>query len=256
MLDAINLQNKKITLTIKMYKNMQTNNTSTAIVVWGSNLGLTAGWTMYSKVLRNMISLPNYQYSVAIGLLLSDGWLQLSSTRAKLPHISKLNARLGFGQSYAKFDYLMHVYFIMGHYCSNFPIFMQMKLKGQIHLSLRFFTRSLPCFTQLFNKFYTNKIKLVPTDIYNLLDPVALAHWIMGDGAKSGNGLLLCTDSFILTDIIMLMNVLTIRYNLICSLHKSGSNQYRIYVSSKSKKRLHDIVSSHIVPSMLYKLGI
>lgn len=232
------------------------NHPSTAIVVWGSNLGLTVDWAMYNKVVRNMISLPNYQYSVAIGLLLSDGWLQLSSTRAKSPHISKLNARLGFGQSYTKFYYLMHVYFIMGHYCSNFPIFMQMRLKSQTYLSLRIFTRSLPCFTQLFNLFYINNIKIVPTDIYNLLTPIALAHWIMGDGAKSGNGLLLCTDCFILTDIIMLVNVLTIRYNLICSLHKCGSNQYRIYISSKSKKRLHDLVSHHMVPSMLYKLGI
>ncbi len=27
----------------------------------------------------------------------------------------------------------------------------------------------------------------------NLLTPAALAHWIMGDGTKHGNGLELCT---------------------------------------------------------------
>lgn len=40
----------------------------------------------------SMLQLPPYQYSVVIGLLLSDGWLNLGNARAK-------NARLGFKQS-------------------------------------------------------------------------------------------------------------------------------------------------------------
>ena len=29
-----------------------------------------------------------------------------------------------------------------------------------------------------------------------MLDPIAFAHWIMGDGSKLAPGLVLCTDSF------------------------------------------------------------
>ena len=51
------------------------------------------------------------------------------------------------------------------------------------------------------------------------------------------------------------MNVLIIRYDLICTLHKSTPNQYRIYIIGKSKQKLHQIVSPYIIPTMLYKLA-
>jgi len=78
-------------------------------------------------------------------------------------------------------------------------------------------------------------------------------------GAKSRGGLILCTDSFTVSDIILLMNVLTLRYNLNCSIHRTGPrgrNQYRMYISVKSMDKLIEIVKPHMVPSMLYKLGL
>ena len=69
-----------------------TTSQSTAKVVWGTQLGLTVGLSNYTNYIRNSINLPNYQYSVIIGLLLSDGRLQLSSTSAKTYNITNLNA--------------------------------------------------------------------------------------------------------------------------------------------------------------------
>jgi NADH-ubiquinone oxidoreductase chain 4 len=47
------------------------------IVVWGTNLGLTIAAAkllgLYSKQIREMIKLPSFQFSVVIGLYLSDG---------------------------------------------------------------------------------------------------------------------------------------------------------------------------------------
>lgn len=57
-------------------------------------------------------------------------------------------------------------------------------------------TRVLPCFTELHVLFYKDKKKIIPDNIYDLLTPVALAHWVMGDGQVRTNGLRLCTDSF------------------------------------------------------------
>ena len=77
-----------------------------------------------------------------------------------------------------------------------------------------------------------------PTNIYYLLNTIALAHWIMGDGSyQPGGSLVLCTDSFSLQDVICLINVLIVRYGLECSLtfYHSRSNQklYRIRISKK-----------------------
>lgn len=58
---------------------------------------------------------------------------------------------------------------------------------------LQFSTRGYPCGAkarnELYYLFYNNKIKTVPYNIYELLTPIALAHWILGDDAKRNKGL-------------------------------------------------------------------
>ena len=120
-----------------------------------------------------MTKIPPYQFSVIIGLLLSDGWLTIASATNK-------NARLGFKQSLAKGDYVWFVFNELSHYCSSYPSLTKDTRLGNLFYGLLFFTRSLPCFTELYSIFYVDKVKVVPEDIYNLLTPVALAHLIMG----------------------------------------------------------------------------
>jgi hypothetical protein len=133
--------------------------------------------------------------------------------------------------------------------------------KQKQHLGLRIVTRSLPCFTELHNLFYINGKKCVPNNIYYLLNPIALAHWFMGDGSYQPKGsLVLCTDSFSLQDVILLMNVLMVRYGLECSLihyhNRSNIKLYRIRIPKKSMYTLRNIVLPHIVPSMYYKIHL
>jgi hypothetical protein len=142
---------------------------------------------------------------VIVGLLLSDANLQLNSSTA--------NARLMFEQSFAHFDYFWHVFRILSPYCLSYPRFRARLWLNSINFSLTLITIALPCLTDLRNLFYVNGIKCIPTDIFNPLTPVALAHWIQGDGEARDYGLILCTDSYTLQDVAILMNVLIIRYN-------------------------------------------
>lgn len=127
--------------------------------------------------------------------------------------------------------------------------------KNTITYSVELHTRALPCFTNLHTLFYNNK-KIIPEDIYNLLDPIALAHWIQGDGKFDRSGLILCTDSYSIQDVLRLINVLIIRYDLKCSIHNPKKGHYRIYISKKSIPKLRKLVLPYIVPSMLYKLHL
>jgi hypothetical protein len=177
-------------------------------------VGTTVGLPKITQRVRNMMELSPYQYSVVIGLLLSDGWLSLSTT--KNPNKSRVNARLGFKQSLQRFNYLWSVFYILSPYCSNYPYLIINKRAGHLNYGVQFFTLTLPCFTKLHKLFYINEtgrngVKMIPLDIYNLLDPIALAHWIMGDGqfVKTG-GLTICTDSYSIIDVVRLMNVLMI----------------------------------------------
>ncbi len=76
----------------------------------------------------------------------------------------------------------------------------------------------------------------------------------MGDGQRRDEGLVLCTDSYTLQDVVRLINVLILRYNLICTLREPNKGQYRIYISHKSMSILRVIVLPYFVDSMLYKL--
>lgn len=89
-----------------------------------------------------------------------------------------------------------------------------------------------------------------------MLTPVALAHVIMGDGYATRHGLILCTDSYTLQDIVRLINVLIIRYRLECLIRYHTSTQPRIYIREGSMPLLRTIVKPHMCSSMLYKIKL
>ena len=140
------------------------------------NLTSGVGWGRHTKQERNMIAIPPYQYSVIVGLLLSDGWLIIPGT-------THINPRLGFSQSLSHFKYIWFVFNALSHYCENLPVIRERKrAKKTTHWAVDVVTRSLPCFAELHSLFYVNKVKVIPQNIYDLLTSVAFAHLIMGDG--------------------------------------------------------------------------
>ena len=224
------------------------NGEQTNLVLWGTNLSSSLGNRRITKQESNMIKLPPYQYSVVIGLLLSDGWLTFSNSR-------NTNARLGFLQSATNFNYLWFVFNILSHYCTSLPVYRTRKYRGRANYSIHFFTRALPCFTSLHSLFYLSGVKVIPDNIYELLTPVALAHIVMGDGSVSRSGLMICTDSYSIEEVVRLINVLIIRYRLECTIRVHRKNQYRIYIRQNSMASLVSIVFPYIHFSMLYKFN-
>lgn len=220
----------------------------TRLVVWGQNLSSSIGLGRFTKQVSNIISIPAYQQSVITGLILSDGWLTFGSKTSK-------SARLGFKQSLSHSGYFWFVFSILSHYCSSFPNFISSTRKNTKTYALQILTRSLPCFTELHAIYYPNGIKIIPADIYNLLTPVALAHWISGDGVKNRHGLTISTESFSVNDTVKLLNVLMIRYSLDCSIRKHSTG-YIIYIKEKSMPLLRTLILPYMHSSMLYKLRV
>ena len=231
------------------FQTLQKKITSGGIVVFGTNLTSTVGIKLTRKQLA-MVQLGPYQYGVIIGLLLSDGWLIFASKTNK-------NARLGFKQSLSHPGYVWFVFNILSHYCSSYPRLTTGVRAGKRYYGLEFLTRSMPCMSVLHSLFYPEGIKVIPQNIYNMLTPVALAHLIMGDGSALSHGLIICTNSYSLEDIVRLMNVLMIRYRLECTITLKRQNkkiEYMIYISQSSMPSLLNIVSPYMHSSMLYKL--
>jgi hypothetical protein len=127
--------------------------------------------------------------------------------------------------------------------------------------SLTLRTKNLPLFTEYYNLFYYNGVKVIPDNIGELLTPLGLSHWIMQDGSyhKVSKGVTLCTDAFKKKEILLLISVLKKNFDLISTIQKAPSknlNRFRIYISARSLPVLRKLVQSHFHSTMLYKLGI
>jgi hypothetical protein len=167
--------------------------------------------------------------------------------------IQKSEARFGFKQSIDKFEYFYFVFSILSHYCSSYPYLVKTKFKGSTFFGVSMVTRTLPCFTNLYDLFYKKKTKVVPSNLFDILTYEGLAHWICGDGTfVRGGGMRLQTQSFTVQECVFIINVLIIKFNLKCSLHVQR-NQPIIYISAKSMRELYPFISPYIVPSMRYK---
>ena len=56
----------------------------------------------------------------------------------------------------------------------------------------------------------------------------------MSDGSLEKEGLILCTDSFTLNDVCLLIGILHYKFGLDCTLRYTRNNQHRIYIKKKS----------------------
>ena len=220
-----------------------------AIVPWGSNLSSNVGLPRFNPKIAAMIELPFILLGVVVGVLLSDGNLTFGGPRS-------LNAYFKLKQSLTHFEYLWFTFNLLSHYCKSFPALDIGFRNGVRTVAVYFNTRSLPCFTAIYSLFYNNDGKFVPLDIFNLLTPIALAHWIMGDGSHHNHGLDLCTNSFTTPDVVRLMNVLMIKYELSCTLKYHSSGGPMIYIKAESMGKLRTIVAPYMVKSMLYKIHL
>lgn len=216
-----------------------------SLVLYGSNLSSTVGYPRYTAFERHLIKIPKSKLSVFIGIILSDAYVQKQSKGG--------DARLQFKQKYSQFEYFYSVFFQLSHYCSKGPYVTKAIIHKKVHYGLAFTTRSLLCITELYNLFYYEGKKIIPKNLFELLTWEALTHWIMGDGTySSGGGITLQTQCFTIKEIVLIVNVLIIKFRLECSIHKQD-NYSVIYIKSKSlKKNLHNMLP-YIHPTMLYK---
>jgi hypothetical protein len=77
----------------------------------------------------------------------------------------------------------------------------------------------------------------------------------MCDGTSVGRGkaLTICTDCFSIEDVVRLMNVILLKYNITTSLHKAKGLP-RIYVPTKEMNKFRNVLNGYIIPFFSYKI--
>jgi hypothetical protein len=96
------------------------------------------------------------------------------------------------------------------------------------------------------------KIKVIKEDLFFYMDYIVLAHWIMGDGIKRNKGVTLCTDNYTLPEVVLLINILIIKFDIKPTLHKEKNN-YRIYINRADLNKIQPHLLPHFVDHFLYK---
>jgi len=184
---------------------------NTALTLWNKQLGVSSINTksQITAKERDMLALTPRVRSIIIGLILSDGWM------SKRGH---WNPRIALKQSEKNFPYIWDVFNELAYLCSFFPYSSKNLLRGKTFYSLTLQTRQLACFMEIFNLLYVKEkgklIKTIKPDLFFYFDYIALAHLIQGDGSRRNEGVSLITFGFTLKEVILLMNILIIKFDI------------------------------------------
>lgn len=190
-------------------------------------------------------------YSIIFGSLLGDSHAEKRN--------GGLGTRISFYQESTHLTYLLWLHSLLASkgYCNEKLPKIQSRLgkKGVVRKVLRFHTWTYTSFNTIHELWYAEKIKRVPSSIAEFLTPLALAIWIMDDGAKISKGLKFCSNSFSYFDCLLLVKVLHLNFNLKASVQSAGApNQYVIYIWKESMNELRAIVSPYVINEMKYKI--
>lgn len=200
-------------------------------------------------------------WEVVTGELLGDG--HISYDPANKPGY---NGRLMFTFAADILHYVNYLKFnILAPICTpSSPTPWPNPKEGKEPTQYWFGSKSLPAITDLYYLWYKEIrgkwTKILPLNIEELLTPLALAHFIMGDGYFSEGSVFICTDNYSKDEVIRLIEILHIKFGIKATLKKrtnpGGSIRWRIRVSRLSIDKLVSLVRPFFIPEMLYKLGL
>ena len=82
-----------------------------------------------------------------------------------------------------------------------------------------------------------------------------LAVWIMDDGSYSNKKIDISTYSFSLSEINFLQGCFKNIFDIKINYYRDRDKGYRMYCNQEETKKLANIISPYIIPSMMYKIG-
>lgn len=189
---------------------------------------------------------------IFFGKMLGDGNLHIGGA-------------LRFCHSGKQKEYIEYCYKLFEKYTTS-PIksvLRQKKGSENTNEELYFSTRSI--FKEYLDIFYVTdevnktRTKILPKNIEEYITPISLAFWIMDDGMRNHNQLGLCTHSFTKEENLLLIKILTEKFNFNCKLHIQKDKRYPdkvwYFIRIYNVEVVWGLVKKWITPSMYYKFG-
>lgn len=217
---------------------------------------ITSSFLRELKIYKKSLLLKDKQKELIIGSMLGDGNLRITGGNREANFI--------VDHSLAQKEYVVWKYNIMKEWVLTQPKIVTRvyhKDNRKILNSLRFISISHSEFTNWYNIFYKNGKKIIPVNIDKILkSPLALAVWIMDDGNKNHNALVLNTQQFTMKEQRILVDCLKNNFGLEARINKhwmfNGKQLYRLRLTTVSTKTMYELVQKFIIPSMCYKFPL
>lgn len=113
---------------------------------------------------------------------------------------------------------IANIFFLLLWSCLTIVILIRInKMKNQLFYAVMFYTLSLPCFTQLYDDFYSSGKNVYRAErIFILYLPFKGAHWMPSGRTHSRGRIVLQTQYFYVKDVTRLINVLIIKFDCKC----------------------------------------
>jgi len=208
------------------------------------------------------------QKDLIVGTLLGNSTLQL------LDFYPKKKVIMTITQEEDRLDYLKFLHLVMKPFTGlsepkNFHV-VDNKWSLEIAVGYEkypngFYTRPLTQLIPYFDLFYVKRdeiyVKILPQNISELVNPQGLAFWFMDTSLFLDNGLILRTESFLESEVFLLVNLLADKYGIkgiMFKYQESNKNnsisgeesKYRIMILDESFRILQEVVKSKIVRCM------
>lgn len=126
-------------------------------------------------------------------------------------------------------------------------------LGGRRYPCVQFVTRTNPVFSEWHRRFYSERRKIVPEGIAELLTPLAMAVWFMDDGGADYAGLDIQTHSFESDETELLVAALAERFGIQARTRANKGHRI-VYVPYSDVGKLRSVIEPHVLPELRYKL--
>lgn len=206
---------------------------------------------MNNTVGRLQSLFPSHQFDVIIGSLLGDARLECRSVGARSPITARFRVHHGFKQK----EYVFWKYEVLKDFVSKGPREISWKNhKRNLHeISWYFHTKSLREFGVLYYYFY-DKVKILPENIFDILNPRMIAVWFMDDGSNNGETATLNTHDFSKENQCKMISFFKERFQINATIVRDR-DKWKVNFGKSEFPKLKSIISPHIIPSMNYKIA-
>ena len=194
----------------------------------------------------------SHQIDVIIGSLLGDARLECRSIGVRSPVTARFRVHHGLKQK----EYVLWKYEILKDFVLKGPreISWTNPKRDLLETSLYFHSKSLKELGILYHYFYQNGKKILPENIFKILNPRMLAIWFMDDGSNTGESFTLNTHSFSKEDHVRIVKFLKHSFKIKATIVKDRT-KWKMSIGKNEFQKFVSIVEPYIIPSMTYKIA-